>query len=137
VQQAFQGVDLILHAGDIDTPDVIEGLGRIAPVLAVRGNMDFGQWSHKLPKTDLIEVAQVFLYMLHNLDTLDLDPGAADIKVVISGHTHRAKHHQINGVHYLNPGSAGYPPRNQPPSVALLHIDNQEIKTEIIYLDGK
>jgi putative phosphoesterase len=137
IHKTFQGADLILHAGDIDSPEVIERLNHIAPVVAVRGNMDFGGWSHKLPKSDLIEVGQIYLYMLHNLEALDLDPGAADIQVVISGHTHHPSNQEVNGVLYLNPGSACYPRRNQPPSVARLHINHQSIKSEIMYLEEK
>ena len=134
IDKTFRKVDLILHAGDIDGPEVIEHLSRLAPVIAVRGNMDFGRWSHKLPPSDLIEMGQVCLYMLHNLETLDLDPQAAGIDVVISGHTHHPHSHTQEGVLYLNPGSAGYPRRGKPPSVALLHIRNQTVKAEIIPL---
>ncbi len=105
--ERLQGSDLIIHAGDIGGSHILETLRTIAPVRAVRGNVDTGLWAAPLPKTDLIEFGEIWLYALHDFATLDLDPRAAGIRVVISGHSHRPSLREENGVLLLNPGSAG------------------------------
>jgi hypothetical protein len=119
----FRGVSLIIHAGDIGTPDVLNRLQELATVLAVRGNVDKGAWADSLPASDVVEVNDRFIYLLHDLNTLDLDPAAAGMQVVISGHSHRQSESRKNGVLYLNPGSAGPRRFKLPVTAALLRIE--------------
>ena len=121
-QTVLGRADVIIHAGDFDTPEVLAVLESLAPVIAVRGNMDYGNWAAQLPTADLVELAGVHLYILHNLHALDLDPAAADVKVVINGHTHQATAQQSNGVLFLNPGSPTSPRYGTGASVAMLKI---------------
>lgn len=135
VVKALAGCDHILHAGDIGENDVLDGLKRIAPVVAVRGNMDYGSWSNALPVTDMVEIGDIFFYILHDLNQLDLEPAAAGIHVVISGHTHQPRLIKKDGVTYLNPGSAGHRRFDYPVSVAMVHIENRTAISRIIELD--
>jgi putative phosphoesterase len=123
VLELFTGVSLIIHAGDIGTPDVLTTLREIAPVRAVRGNVDKGAWADSLPETEVVEYNGSFIYLLHDLKTLDLDPSAAGIQVVISGHSHRPEESRKNCVLYLNPGSAGPRRFKLPVTAALLRIE--------------
>ncbi len=123
VEQALSGCQHILHAGDVGDAQVLSRLGRIAPVMAVRGNMDHGSWSSPLPIREMVEIEGIFFYILHDLHQLDLDPSAAGIHVVVSGHTHQPKIIQKNGVIYLNPGSAGQRRFNYPVSIARVRIE--------------
>jgi uncharacterized protein len=129
------GVDLIIHAGDIDTPAVLNELNRIAPVVAVLGNMDRGNWSSHLRKIETIEIGQCFLYVLHDVSMLDLDPSAAGLHAVIHGHTHQPSDELQNGVRFLNPGSATHPRRSLPPSLMKLYITGTDLRTELIRLE--
>jgi putative phosphoesterase len=124
---AFHRVDVILHAGDIDTPAVFDALQRLAPVVAVRGNMDRGRWAADLPPAEIVMLGGLQVYMLHDLSSLDLDPAAADIRLVVSGHTHRPAAEIQNGVLLLNPGSAVLPRGAQAATVALVTLDTQRI----------
>ena len=135
VEEAFKGCDRILHAGDVGDPDVLERLMRIAPVTAVRGNMDYGRWAHRLPVTELVELEGVFFYILHDLYQLDLDPVAAGIHVVVHGHTHCPDIQEKDGVTYLNPGSAGHRRNTCPVSVARVRIDEGAPRSRILTLD--
>ena len=128
------GVDLIIHAGDIDTPAVLNELNRIAPVVAVQGNMDRGNWASQLCETEAIEIGQCFLYVLHDVSRLDLDPSAAGMHAVIHGHTHQPSDELQNGVRFLNPGSATHPRRNAPPSLMRLYITGTDLRPELILL---
>ena len=123
VVELFRGVSLVIHAGDIGTSDVLSALGEVAPVRAVRGNVDKGAWIEALPETDVVECAGTFIYLLHDLKTLDLDPSAAGMQVVISGHSHQPGESRKNGVLYLNPGSAGPKRFKLPVTAALLRIE--------------
>jgi putative phosphoesterase len=123
VLELFKGVSLIIHAGDIGTPDVLTTLKEIAPVRAVRGNVDKGAWAEALPETEVVECNGSFIYLLHDLKTLDLDPSAAGMQVVISGHSHWPDEYRKNGVLYLNPGSAGPRRFKLPITAALLQIE--------------
>src|SRR5262249_42307221 len=105
--EAVRGSDLILHAGDIGNPTVIEALQAVAKVVAVRGNVDKGDWADSFADTEVVEAESILIYMLHDLAELDLDPGAANIGVVVSGHSHRPIVERRGGVLYLNPGSSG------------------------------
>ena len=132
--KSLMGVDLIIHAGDIDTPAVLNELRRIAPVIAVRGNMDKGNWASHLCETEIIEIGQCLLYVLHDIGRLDLDPSAAEMHAVVHGHTHLPSDELQNGVRFLNPGSATHPRRNAPPSLMKLYITGTDLCPEIISL---
>ncbi|RLC22058.1 MAG: YfcE family phosphodiesterase [Deltaproteobacteria bacterium] len=135
VAKVFKNADLIVHAGDIDRPGILEALQKIAPVKAVRGNMDYGEWANEIPATEVIEIGDVLLYMLHDLCRLDLEPAASGFSAVINGHTHQPLIEKENGVLFLNPGSAGPPRRNYPISVALLHVRGTDLDAQIVQLD--
>lgn len=131
---AFKDVDLIIHAGDIGEEAVLHKLSKIAPVAAVRGNMDYGKWTAPLPDTETIEIGQIVLYVLHIAHQLAGDPAISGCKAVISGHTHRADIHEKKGVVYINPGSASYPKFGHPPSVALIRIKGDDLSVKLIPL---
>lgn len=132
VFEEFKDTDLIIHAGDIGSPDILKALRGIAPVVAVRGNMDGLDWHPPLKDTEMVDIGDGSIYVLHNIYDLDLVPEAADIRVVISGHTHKPSVRKQNGVLYLNPGGAGHRRFNYPITIALLHIDGQKIDPRII-----
>lgn len=132
--EAFQGVDLIVHAGDVGKEAVLRGLEAIAPVVAVRGNMDRKQWAARLRYSETVEVGEVLLYVLHDLAKLDLKPAAAGIRAIISGHTHQRELWERGGVVYVNPGSAGAQRSKAPASAALMEIEGKEIKVRFIEL---
>ena len=134
VSKAFKGVDLIIHAGDIGEEAVLDKLSKIAPVAAVRGNMDFGKWARRLPETEVIEIGQIVLYVLHIANRLDADPVKTGFKAVISGHTHRPDVSEKNGVMFINPGSASYPKFGQPASAALIQIKGDDLSVNFIRL---
>jgi uncharacterized protein len=131
---ALQGSDLIVHAGDIGNPRVLEGLRAIAPVVAVRGNMDEPWWAHSLQKSEVIQVAQTWFYVIHDLDDLDLDPVAAGFSAVIYGHSHHPSIQMRKGVLLLNPGSAGPRRFELPVSVALIRLENGLLDPRLIEL---
>ncbi|MGB0009210.1 MAG: metallophosphoesterase family protein, partial [Candidatus Sulfotelmatobacter sp.] len=105
--EALRGSDRIIHAGDIGAPEILNQLGTIAPVTAVRGNIDKGVWAQRLPEAEVLEIDGISIYVLHDLAQLDLNPRGAGFSAVISGHTHVPKQEMRNGVLYFNPGSAG------------------------------
>ena len=135
VEQALMGCDRILHAGDVGDNQVLIKLECIAPVVAVRGNMDYGSWSNALPLAEMVEINGIFFYLIHDRYALDLDPVAAGIHIVVSGHTHRPELIQKDGVVYLNPGSAGHRRRNYPVSVARVRINNGKATPRIVEID--
>ena len=106
-KRLLAGVDHIVHGGDIGDPDIIEVLRRIAPVTAIRGNVDAGDWAAAYSETELVCLAERSIYILHDLKTLQIDPVARGIDVVVSGHSHVPKIETADGVLYVNPGSAG------------------------------
>jgi len=131
---ALQGSDRIIHAGDIGDPAILDRLAEIAPVTAVRGNVDREAWAKSIAETELLEVDGASIYILHILENLDLQPKAAGIQAVIYGHSHVPKQELKDGVLYFNPGSAG-PRRFQlPVSVGKLIVDAGKICSEIIQL---
>jgi hypothetical protein len=130
--EAFQGVDLIIHAGDIGSPEILESLNDIAPVYAVQGNMD-GVWACGLPEAEVVEIGKASLYVLHDLCRLDLDPAAAGLVAVIHGHTHRAEIENRDGVLYLNPGSAAS--FKTAATVVLLRIHGSSLEPHVIKLE--
>jgi putative phosphoesterase len=101
------GCDYIVHGGDIGGPDILEQLAAIAPLIVVRGNNDQQPWASHLRDTELVRLGNVFVYVIHNLAELDLDPHAAGVRVVISGHSHKPKIEERDGILYVNPGSCG------------------------------
>jgi len=134
---ALQESELIVHAGDVGKPEVLERLRAIAPTIAVRGNVDRGSWAAALPEREVVEVGRVQLYVLHDLATLDLDPKTAGFAVVIFGHSHRPTAEINDGVLYLNPGSAGPRRFSLPIAVARLRIAGQRVSHEIVELHTK
>jgi putative phosphoesterase len=132
--KALDGVSLIIHAGDVGGTSVLESLKNIAPLIAVRGNTDREGWAGRLPFTEAVEIGEVLLYVLHDLDRLDLDPAVSGFSAVISGHSHEPAIGYRNNVLFLNPGSAGPRRFTLPVSVALLNIKNKTLKPEIVRL---
>jgi uncharacterized protein len=131
---ALRGASLILHAGDVGDPLVLEQLRAIAPTRAVRGNVDTASWAAVLPMTEVVDIGTQHVFMLHDLTTLDLDPQAAGFAAVISGHTHRAYAEVRRGVLYLNPGAAGPRRFTLPVSLARLHLEGDRLSHEIVEL---
>ena len=132
---ALRGSDLIVHAGDVGKPEVLDQLREIAPTLAVRGNVDGGAWATVLPPVEVVAVGALYLYVLHNLADLDIDPKAAGFAAVISGHTHRPSAEIRDDVLYLNPGSAGPRRFTLPVTLARLRIAGWRLTHEIVELD--
>lgn len=130
------GVELIVHAGDVGASKVLERLREIAPVVAVRGNNDRAPWAASLPDTEVVEVEQTVLYVLHDLNELDLDPAAAGFRAVIAGHSHRLRVEERSGVLFLNPGSAGPRRFTLPIALARLSIRDGKLDARIIELAG-
>ena len=133
-EKALQGVKLIVHAGDVGSPEILMRLKAIAPVFAVRGNVDTEPWARELPLTTVVEAGGASLYVLHNLRELDLKPAAAKFDFVISGHTHQAELTERNGVTYFNPGSAGPRRFHLPVTLAVLELSGKPWKPQIIPL---
>ena len=132
--EALRGSQHIIHAGDVGDPEILERLTEIAPVTAVRGNVDKGAWAQKLPETEVLEIEGLLIFILHNLEELDLKPEAAGFAAVIYGHSHVPKQETKNGVFYFNPGSAGPRRFALPISVGRFVIENGAVKGEIIAL---
>lgn len=135
--EALTRAELIVHAGDVGAPEVLESLRAIAPVLAVRGNVDRGEWAKSLPETQIVEFQGLYLYVIHQIGQLDLDPAAAGFSAVISGHSHRPSATTRDGVLYLNPGSAGARRFELPVSLALLHMHRKALRAQLIDLAGE
>ncbi|HEX7021265.1 MAG TPA: metallophosphoesterase family protein [Trueperaceae bacterium] len=129
---ALEGSDLILHAGDVGRPGILDQLADIAPVRAVRGNIDKGAWAEVLPESDVVDTGSHLLYMLHNLDELDLSPEAAGFAAVIYGHSHKPETFRRQGVLYLNPGSAGPRRFSLPVSIARLELQSESLVAQLI-----
>jgi putative phosphoesterase len=132
---ALRGCSPIIHAGDIGRPEILDELRRMAPVFAVRGNVDVGAWAMALPETATVEVGDCRHYVLHDLEALHRDVRAAGFHAVIAGHSHRPKIETRDGVLYLNPGSAGPRRFNLPVSVGHLILSGTELRAEIINLE--
>ena len=126
--EALRGSELIVHAGDIGTPEVLRGLETIAPVVAVRGNNDRGAWAETVPLFETLELGQASIYVLHDVNELDLDPRVAGFSVVIAGHSHRPRSEERDGVLFFNPGSAGPRRFTLPISLGHLLIDGARVR---------
>ncbi len=133
---ALRGSDVILHAGDVGGPEILETLKTVAPLVAVRGNVDVDKWGQTLPLTEVIQMGPVMIYMLHILQDLDINPVAAGVQIVVSGHSHKPGQTQKDGVLYVNPGSAGPRRFYLPITVARLDLDVRPWKVEFIDLEG-
>ena len=132
--EALKDVDMILHAGDIGSQDVLGTLNEIAPVVAVRGNNDKADWARSLPDWEVVEVGNVSIYMLHDVKEIDISPSGAGFQVVVSGHSHRPAVAEQRGVLYVNPGSAGPRRFTLPVSLAHLHVAGEKVHAQIIEL---
>ena len=130
----LRGSDHIIHAGDIGSPTVIPELEKIAPVTAIRGNIDTQPWARKFPETEIAELGGVSIYVIHDLSQLDLNPHTASIAAVISGHSHQPKQETRDGVLYFNPGSAGPRRFKLPVSVGRLEIAGGKVGGQILQL---
>jgi uncharacterized protein len=129
---ALRGSQHIIHAGDVGTPEILEQLAAIAPITAIRGNIDTYAWARKLPETEVVEIGGISIYVLHDLLRLDLKPEAAGFSVVISGHSHVPKQEVRNGVPYFNPGSAGPRRFKLPISVGRLIVEAKKVSGKIV-----
>jgi len=130
-EQCLAGVAHIIHAGDIGRPEVIAGLRRIAPVMAIKGNVDTADWAARYPDTRTIKLGGRVIYVLHDVNELKLDPVSDGIDVVISGHSHRPGIETVDGVLYLNPGSAGPRRFSLPITLAILELTESSIRPVI------
>ena len=130
----LRGSDFIVHAGDIGHAAVLKELATLAPVTAVRGNNDKGSWAESISETEVLQVGEVYIYVVHNLAELDLDPMAAGFQVVVSGHSHRPSVEARDGVLYVNPGSSGPRRFKLPIAVAELHVVGSSVQAQVIEL---
>jgi putative phosphoesterase len=136
VLKVFQDSDLIIHAGDIGKQGLLESLGKIAPTIGVRGNMDMGPWARHLPVQEAVKVSTVMLRVIHDVYKIELSPHSNTYQIVISGHTHRPLVERLPEVLFLNPGSAVQPRYGYPASVALLQKKGNTAEARLINLKG-
>ncbi len=133
--QFLKGCDRIIHAGDIGSAEVLDRLSTVAPVTAVRGNNDKGPWADAIPETQLVEFGGIYVYVLHDLALLDMDPLAAGVQFVVSGHSHKPLIERQDGVTYLNPGSAGPRRFSLPVAAAEVVVKGSAIASRIVELE--
>ena len=136
VIKALKNCDLIIHAGDIGSINVIDSLRKIAPVYAIRGNIDKGEWAKQISKTKIIKVDNIVIYVIHNIKEMDIDPKKAGFDIVVYGHSHKHSKHMEDDILYINPGGSGRKRFSLPLTVALLHIHEDEKKVEFIDLEN-
>ena len=134
---ALRGTDLIIHAGDVGAPEVIETLRKLAPTFVVRGNVDKAHWAGALPMTAHVEVGELLFHALHDISELDLDPAAVGYAAVVYGHSHRPSIEMRDDVLFLNPGSAGPRRFKLPVSIARVSVSGQQLRPEIVELPVK
>jgi putative phosphoesterase len=134
VLHVFRGVDAILHAGDIGSGEVLSTLSQIAPIVAVRGNMDWGLWADRLSEKQSIRVGERVIHLIHDVARLRLDLLSPPWPILVHGHTHRPSVETKNGVFYVNPGSAGAPRYGECAGVALLRISGLNASADLICL---
>ena len=132
----LRGCNHIIHGGDIGGQNILRDLALIAPVTAVRGNNDQGAWADALSETELVQFGDVLVYVLHDLAQLDIEPKAAGISVIVSGHSHQPRVQKRDGVVYVNPGSAGPRRFKLPVAIAELNIDGNAISPRMLTLSG-
>ena len=128
------GCDYIVHGGDVGDSDILDELADMAPLIAVRGNNDTQIWAARLAQTELVRMGGIFLYVIHNLEELDIDPAAAGVRVVVSGHSHQPKIQERDGILYVNPGSCGPRRFKLPISAAELTVSGSAVKARIVDL---
>jgi putative phosphoesterase len=131
---ALRGVDMIIHAGDVGSPDVLEELQGVAPTFAVRGNVDAGAWAAPLPMTELVDVGGRLFHVLHDVSQLDVDPAEAGFAAVVFGHSHQPLIEMRHGVLFLNPGSAGPRRFSLPVALARVVVSDENMRPEIVEL---
>jgi putative phosphoesterase len=131
---ALRGSDHIIHAGDVGAPEILDKLRDIAPMTAVRGNVDKGDWAGELPEKDVLESGGILIYVLHDLQQLDLKPVGAGVAVVVSGHSHVPKQEKRDGVLYFNPGSAGPRRFKLPVSIGKLIVEGGVVRGELLQM---
>jgi putative phosphoesterase len=131
-KEFLRGSDHIIHAGDITKSGVLEELATLAPVTAVRGNNDWGAWAEEVRETELIKLGEIFIFVIHDLADLDINPHAAGVHVVVSGHSHKPLIEEREGVLFVNPGSAGPRRFKLPISAAELIIDGSSVSARIV-----
>lgn len=127
--------DIIVHAGDIGDPEILDQLGAIAPVYAVRGNNDYADWADAVPEVEMFEFAGKTIYMVHDPADVDIDPEAAGVSLIVTGHTHLPKLEERDGVIFLNPGSAGPRRFKLPVGVAKVTLTGGEMSAELITIE--
>ena len=135
--RALEDSDLIIHAGDVGDPEILETLKTLALVFAVRGNVDTEPWAKALPETEVVEIDRATVYVLHDVHALDLDPAAAGFQIVVSGHSHKPGRTERDGVLFVNPGSAGPRRFDLPVTVARLRFAPKAWQVEFVDLLGK
>ncbi len=133
--QALRGSEHIIHAGDIGAPEIIAELKKIAPVTAIRGNVDVQSWAREYAETEVVELGGKTIYLIHDVNALDLNPKAAGFDAVISGHSHKPRQEMKDGILYVNPGSAGPRRFSLPISVGRLQIAEAKISAELVVLE--
>jgi putative phosphoesterase len=133
--ELLRGSEHIIHAGDIGAPEIVGELEKIAPVTAIRGNVDTQAWARRFAETEVVELSKVFLYVIHDVNAIDLNPKAAGFAAVISGHSHKPKQEVKDGVLYFNPGSAGPRRFKLPISVGKLEISATGIQGSLHRLE--
>ena len=132
---ALRGSELIVHAGDIGGPEVLDALRALAPVVAVRGNNDRGPWAQKIAETEVVDAGGLLLYVIHDVHQIDLDPEAAGFAAVIAGHSHKPRCEEKEGVLWFNPGSAGPRRFKLPIAIGRLHVERKRVRGEILELE--
>jgi len=128
------GCDYIIHGGDIGSAEILDELATIAPLIAVRGNNDGQVWAAHLPETEMIRVGGAFVYIIHDLSQLDIEPHAAGVQVIVSGHSHKPLVERRNGILYVNPGSCGPRRFKLPISVGELIVEGTQVSARIVEL---
>ncbi len=128
----LRGSDHIVHGGDVCDPSVLEALRAVAPLTAVRGNNDRGAWAERLRESELVRLGEIFVYAIHDLAEIDIEPRAAGVRVVVSGHSHRPSVEERDGVLYVNPGSAGPRRFRLPIAAAELAVEGERVAAKIV-----
>jgi putative phosphoesterase len=130
----LMGCDYIVHGGDVGRAEILDELAAIAPLIAVRGNNDTQDWAERLPRTELIRIGNMFVYVIHNLAELDIDPVALGVRVIVSGHSHRPKVEDRGGILYVNPGSCGPRRFKLPITAGEMLVSGSAVKARIVDL---
>lgn len=131
--RALEGSELIVHAGDVGDPEILVKLKTLAPIFAIRGNVDTDRWAKELPETEVIDTGSATLYVLHDVHALDLNPKAAGFQIVVSGHSHKPARAEKDGVLFINPGSAG--PRRFDLPITVARLDFSRDPWQVNFID--